>query len=889
MRNPLLTFFLCLLLIPPVAQAQVLTAIEHKQGPYGLDVDKGSSGLWFQLKKLNTTASAMHTTAHPDDEHAGLLTRLSRGQGVRTALLTINRGEAGANATGPELFDALGLIRTEELLLSGQYYGLDDQYFTTLTDYGYSKTLEEALRSWGREAVLEDMVRIIRVNRPLVVISRFHGSNRDGHGHHQAAGGITPEAFEAAGDPNRFPEQISEEGLRPWRPIKLFQGGVREQEPHHIAFDQSMYDPLLGDSYYNFGYYGLSLQRSQTSGRSRRSLQRSILYYNQLNTERSRVDDGFFEGMDTSISGMYSLFGERAPDEIATSLASLETSIEEAITQFDIQHPTSSIPALANALKAARKLLEMDLHEEVDFLVRIKSEQIQEAINTALGIHLSALAIPEDAPVVASFWAPLPTLEGVVNGQAFNVEVEFGKGAEASVYLKSLQLEGQSGLTVNSDELDKKIELIQSEEIVDALSFMIPVDVNAEAHHDRPYFYRPSIVQNQYSTLGDAPIFLPHSPASLKAHAVYEVDGVEVHVERTVRMRRSNLPNGYKTEPLRILPRVAVNASPATRMIPVQKGGRFEVEIEVINNDDSGAEGVLSLQLPEGWRSYPDVHMVAFSSSGERDTYVFEVEAGDLAEQVYDLQVACIIDGVAYSEGYEKIERNEFETQYLYKSAIIQVRGVDVDIAEDLQVGYIMGVGDEVPSGIEQLGATVELLDEQDLARAELSSYDVIIVGTRGYAVRDDLLNYNNRLMNYAKDGGHLIVLYQTPEYQPEQMAPYTASLPRNAEEVSEQDSPVTILEPDNPVFHAPNTITENDFEGWVEQRGSKFFSTWDSQYTPLVEMQDTGQPPQRGAWLTTSVGEGRFTYFAIAIHRQTPFAVPGPYRIFANLLSLGQ
>ncbi|MBX2822785.1 MAG: PIG-L family deacetylase, partial [Rhodothermaceae bacterium] len=547
MRYPLLTFFLCLLLIPPVAQAQVLTAIEHKQGPYGLDADKGSAGLWFQLKKLNTTASAMHTTAHPDDEHAGLLTGLSRGQGVRTALLTINRGEAGANATGSELFDALGLVRTEELLVSGQYYGLDDQYFTTLTDYGYSKTLDEALKSWGREAVLEDMVRIIRVNRPLVVISRFHGSNRDGHGHHQAAGGITPEAFEAAGDPNRFPEQITNEGLRPWSPFKVFQGGVREQEPHHVAFDQSMYDPVLGDTYYNYGYYGLSLQRSQTSGRTRRSLQRSILYYNQLNTERSGVDNGFFEGMDTSISGMYSLFGEHASDEIASGLASLQASIEEAIAQFDIQHPTSSVPALTNALKGARALIEMDLHEEVAFLVEIKIEQIQEAINTALGIQLSALAIPEDAPVVASFWAPLPTLEGVVNGQSFNVEVEVGKGAEVPVYLTSLQFVGQSALKVSTDELDKTIDLNKAKEVVDALSFRIPVHVNATARPDRPYFYRPSIIQNQYSTAGDAPVFLPHSPPSLKAHATYEVNGVEVNVERTVRMRRSNLPYGYKS------------------------------------------------------------------------------------------------------------------------------------------------------------------------------------------------------------------------------------------------------------------------------------------------------------------------------------------------------
>ena len=229
-----------------------------------------------------------------------------------------------------------------------------------------------------------------------------------------------------------------------------------------------------------------------------------------------------------------------------------------------------------------------------------------------------------------------------------------------------------------------------------------------------------------------------------------------------------------------------------------------------------------------------------------------------------------------------------WETQYLYKPAIITVHGVHVEMAPDLHVGYIMGVGDEVPSGITQLGATVELLGEVHLAKEDLSNYHAIVVGTRAYAVREDVLNYNNRLMDYASNGGHLIVLYQTPEYHPESMAPFPASLPRNAEEVSEQDSPVTVLAPDHPFFHAPNTITASDFDGWVEQRGSKFFATWDQRYTPLVEMNDTGQAPQRGAWLTAPLGEGQFTYFALAIHRQTPYAIPGPYRIFANVLSFG-
>src|SRR3989442_4138680 len=230
-----------------------------------LPQDQGAAGFYFKLRKLQTTASALHTTAHPDDEHGGALAMLSRGQGARLALLTLTRGESGDNAIGSELFDALGLIRTEELLRADQYYGVDQQYFTTVIDYGFSKRLEEALVKWGRENVLRDVVRVIRIERPLVLIARFQGNERDGHGNHQTAGLITQEAYRVAGDPSVFPEQIKD-GLRPWQPLKLYMGGVRENEDWTIRVDPAIYSPWLGDSYANFARAGLSYQRAQNGG-----------------------------------------------------------------------------------------------------------------------------------------------------------------------------------------------------------------------------------------------------------------------------------------------------------------------------------------------------------------------------------------------------------------------------------------------------------------------------------------------------------------------------------------------------------------------------------------------------------------------------------------------
>src|SRR6266571_1594895 len=258
-----------------------LMSLVLRAGPEPLPQDKGAAGTWQRLLKLQTTASAMHTTAHPDDEHGGVLAQLSRGQGARVALLTLNRGEAGDNAIGSELFDAVGLIRTEELLEADMYYGVDDQYFTTVIDYGFSKRLEEALEKWGRENVLRDVVRVVRMNRPYVLIARFQGNERDGHGNHQTAGLVTQQAYAAAGDPARFPEQIKG-GLRPWQPLKLYMGGVRENEEWTLRTDSGEYSPWLGESYQNFARTGLSYQRSQNGGRVGAPPGASVAYYRRL-------------------------------------------------------------------------------------------------------------------------------------------------------------------------------------------------------------------------------------------------------------------------------------------------------------------------------------------------------------------------------------------------------------------------------------------------------------------------------------------------------------------------------------------------------------------------------------------------------------------------------
>src|SRR5690349_9803458 len=284
----------------------IASAITTTPATQSVPRQDGASETWQKLMKLRTIASVMHTTAHPDDEHGGVLAKLSRGDGARVALLTLTRGEAGDNAIGSELFDALGLIRTEELRRADEYYGVDAQYFTTAIDYGFSKRLEEALVKWGRENVLRDIVRVIRAERPLVVVARFQGNERDGHGNHQAAGLLTQDAFRLAGDATVFPEQI-QDGLRPWQPVKLYMGGMRESEAWNLRVDSGVYSPWLGDTFANFARIGLSFQRSQNGGRNDRVAGPSFNYYKRLASRVNARDkeSEFFDGIDTRITGLF--------------------------------------------------------------------------------------------------------------------------------------------------------------------------------------------------------------------------------------------------------------------------------------------------------------------------------------------------------------------------------------------------------------------------------------------------------------------------------------------------------------------------------------------------------------------------------------------------------
>jgi LmbE family N-acetylglucosaminyl deacetylase len=830
--------------------------------------DKGAAGTWQRLLKLQTTASAMHTTAHPDDEHGGMLAQLSRGKGARVSLLTLNRGESGDNAVGSELFDAVGLIRTEELLMAGRYYGLDRQYFTTVVDYGFSKRLEETIEKWGRETVLRDVVRIIRRDRPFVLIARFQGNERDGHGNHQAAGLITQDAFTAAADPAMFPEP----GVSPWQALKLYMGGVREDEAWTLRTDTGEYSPWLGDSYQNFSRVGLSFQRSQNGGRLMTQPGPSFSYYKRLASvmDAPAKEQSFFDGIDTSIPGLFRAIRRPAPANAGALLSAIDVEVRAAIAAFSMQNPSAAVPPLARGLAATRKAIaQFTAEPDAVFILQIKEQQFMDAINTALGVDFQAVAA-----------VPGP----VIPGQRVAVDVSLTNRGSVDIEEIRLGLIAATdweapGITVNDSRLGLNSSMRHS----------LTVTVPANAPVTRPYFERATIAEARYAVRDASQFGRPAAEPAVSALAGYDVAGVPVEIRATVRRREPHLPYGDEWRELMVVPAVAVNVSPRTAVVPLAAQSRtVEVRVELVGNTD-GVSGQLALRLPAAWTSTPAAASFNFTRAGERSTHRFSVSVPSLDTRDYRVEAVATVAGRQYSEGYDVIEHRDLETRYLFHPAAIQVRGLDVRMAPGLKVGYVMGIGDEVPAGIVQLGAAVTLLGEQDLATGDLRQYDAIMTGTRAYAVREDLKTYNRRLLDYVKEGGNLIVLYNTQEFVPDRYAPFPGQLPSRAEEVSEEDSPVEILAPSHKAFNTPNRITKADFDGWVEQRGSKFFTEWDAAYTPMIATYDKGQAPQRGGWLTADYGKGHYTYFAYAFHRQLPYGVPGAYRLLANLLSLGK
>jgi LmbE family N-acetylglucosaminyl deacetylase len=851
-------------------------------------INSNAAAAYESLLRLRTTATVLHTTAHPDDEDGGLLTWLSRSQGVRTGLFTLTRGEGGADLTGPELFDALGLVRTEELLAADRYYGVD-QFFSRATDFGFSKRLDETLDHWGKEEILRDAVRVIRLYRPDVIVSRFEGTPPDGHGNHQAAGVLTEEAFAAAADPERFPEQFRE-GLRPWQPKKLYRI-ARDNDKPSLKIDTGVYDPLLGASYKQVAGIGLSFQHSQGSGgrlvAPGPSLSSLVLVKSNL-PPATGGELSLFDSLDMSLRGLAAL----APSlHLEIPLGEIERDVNNAIQEFDARDPARVVePHIAPALRNVRALIQNVTAAQIDedakydllFRLRNKEDEFMRAGNLLLGLSLEPLV---DAPkpegeAARPFSVAIP-------GQKFSITATVTNRSSVRMEEIAIDLIVRGHLEVSSTPI-QTTSLGYDEQLKQSFE----VKVQDDAEYTRPYWSRQNSYRDNLYHI-DQPQFvnLPWAPPEITATVTYRVGGVRFSLSEPGRTVVREPLVGEVRRLLTIAPAMNVELMPREGIIPLgRRNPSMDVHATVTSNAKGSADARVHLELPPGWAATPAEVLLHFDHESEVQNADFKLttlqSAAPVAGKTYTVHAVAQYEGKEYREGYQVVAHPGLEARHLFLPAASELKAVDLRTAPQVKIGYVQGVGDALPEALEQLGLKPQMLGSVDLATGNLSLFDTIFVGVRASAVREDYKTFNHRLLDYVNNGGNLVVEYQTEEFDDISYGPYPLHMGRGSERVSEEDAKVTILDPANPLFSSPNKITAADFDGWVEERGSKFLSKWDPQYKPLLESRDHGQEPQRGGMLQAHYGKGTFTFLAYSLYRQLPAGVPGAYRILANLAS---
>ncbi len=916
------------------AQTPQQVAVDAQTFYRPLEADRGASALWQSLLKLHTRASMIMIDAHPDDEDGGLMAYESRGQGARATLLTLNRGEGGQDLMSPDLFDALGLVRSEELLEATHYYG-SQLYFTPVIDFGFSKSKEETFQKWGHESSLAQVVRVIRTVRPLVLTSVFVGGPTDGHGQHQASGQETQEAFNDAGNPNMFPDQIRD-GLMPWTPLKDYARVPREARidsalgsfgdegavgfgkifdyasgqtyplrffnyitgkwmdgmlSTDLTIPEGTYDPLLGGSFTQVARQGLGSQKSQDGGPFVPPPGPANSDYHLFG---SRVNapaggDSIFAGIDISLAGIADLAAGQNNAFLKSGLAEMNQDVEQAMHQFDPQRLDAIAPQLAAGAKANLALIDKvqssSLTAEAKYNVlhelHVKQAQFNAALAESLGLSVQA-AVTSARPAPVGGRGPASTPRVVIPGQTLYLSVRGADEGGLPVVIRRVWIDTPQGekWTITPQEqtpTSLNANQVQSERF--------QVQVPEDAKSTNPYFARENLQQNVYTINDPKYLDLPFEPYPVSGWMEFEYNGVPVEIGQVAQTAGREVGLGDVEEPLVVAPAISLWLPMRAGVVPMNAKS-FDLSILLHSNTPASAQGTVKLDLPAGWDSDPAMASFSMAKSGQDETVSFQVHAGDVQEKPYQIRAVATYDGREYSSGYEQIGYPGLRPYNLYRPADYKTTGIDLKIAPGLKVGFVPGTGSQLPQSLASVGIQTTSLSPDFIASGDLSKFNAIILGVRSYSVRPDLATYNQRLLAFVHQGGTLIVQYQQGAY--DSYAPYPLSVGTgSAATLADEDSAVQFLLPDNPALTWPNKIGPQDFTGWVEERGHGFADSWGPQWQAPFEMHDQDEAPEKGGLLIARYGKGEYVYDALALYRQLSEGVPGSYRMIANLLSL--
>ena len=828
-----------------------------------------SADIYENIKKLNVLGAVLFVAAHPDDENTRLISYFANAKHMDITYLSLTRGDGGQNLIGNELREYLGVLRTQELLMARSVDG-GKQLFTRANDFGFSKSPAETFRIWGKQEVLADLIWGIRKVQPDIIINRFSTDTTvDTHGHHTGSAVLSNQAFDMTGDPSVFPEQMAF-GVKAWQPQRLFCNQtwwfygsqdtfkkVAEREKF-ISFDAGVYLPIRGKSNDEIAAESRSMHKCQGMGMmSSRGTNMEYLQYLKGNKGDAKPVKDPFEGINTTWTRL------EGGEEIGKLMASIEQN-------FKFDNPSSSITDLLKARTLIQNLPESTWKTR-------KLADIEQVIQACTGLY--AEAISKEYAVT-------------VNGKT-EVNLEIINRSDINIDLQNIQLQAlvnrETGIyhilvdTINKESLKNNIRK----------SLKINLQLTGDGVLTNAYWLEKKPSLGLYNVSAQRLRGIPETPRALQAVFNVMVQGQPLKITVPIVNSFANPAKGETYRPLEVTPSVFVNIEEHVYVFGDENAKNVDF---VVKSAIDNLKGRLKPSVPKGWTLEPESLDFSLKLKGEETVLTFKLtppkedSEGNIEANVY-LKMG------EKSEDYEAIatksvkfiEYDHIPTQTVLQTAASKIVKINI-LKRGINIGYFMGAGDEMPACLAQIGYQITQLSEHDLQNTEgLKKYDAIVVGIRAYNTKEKLKFYNQKLLEYVNNGGTMVVQYNTAgrDLVLPQFGPYPFKLGRGR--TTEEDAPVRFLKPEHPVLNVPNKITSKDFEGWVQERGLYFLSEWDKNYDAVLSCNDTNEKPEDGGLITAKYGKGWYIYTGYSFFRELPMGVPGAYRLFANMLSIGK
>ena len=803
-----------------------------------------SADLHDAIKKLNVVGTALYIAAHPDDENTRMISWLSNHRKVNTGYLSLTRGDGGQNRIGTEIRELLGVIRTQELLQARKVDG-GQQLFSRANDFGYSKHPDETLKIWNEQEVMSDVIWAIRKFRPDIIINRFdHKSAGRTHGHHTSSAVLSFRTFEMAGDPTVFPEQLKYVDV--WKPQRLYFNtswwfyGSREKfaeadKSRMLGVDVGTYYPLLGKSNNEIAAESRSMHKCQGMG-STPSRGSQTEYLELLKGDMPTDKEDPFQGIDISWNRI----------EGGAPIGALIKEIEK---EFKYDDPAKSVAKLTQAYQMIQQLKD-------PYWKSIKLKEVESIIQGCLGLYLEA---------ITNDYSATP-------GEDIELRIEMINRAGDQVFLKSVEY-----LPMNSDTtLDLQMDRNQ------VYKFSKKINLSSDLNYTNPYWLNETSELGMYTVKDQEQRGKPETPRFLKVKFKTQINEVEIDYVMDMVYKKTDAVKGEVYRPFELTPPVFTNIAEKVYVFTDQAK---TIDV-VLKAGKKNVKGALQLFHPKTWKVEPATIDFNMALKGEEQVFTFTVTPPAGQEEGMVVPIAKV-DGVDYKKGLELIEYDHIPTQMIFQKAEAKIVKIDLK-KEGEKVGYIMGAGDEIPVSLEQIGYDVDLLEDKDIRLANLKKYDAIILGIRAYNTNDRLKFHQSKLMEYVEQGGTMIVQYNTSHrLVTKDLAPYPMKLSRDR--VTVEEAEVRFLKPEHHVLNYPNKITSKDFDGWVQERGLYFPNEWDEKFDAILSSNDPGEPARDGGLLVTTYGKGHYIYSGYSWFRELPAGVPGAYRLFTNLISIGK